>query len=133
GMSVAVTAVRVVLAAVFAVAGWTKLSDSAGTRAAAQAFGVPSTATPAVAFLVPVAELAVSILLLFGGSAADPGAVGAIALLGLFIVAIAVSLARGRRPDCHCFGGVRSETVSARTLVRNAVLLGAALLVLARA
>jgi uncharacterized membrane protein YphA (DoxX/SURF4 family) len=124
-------AARLILAAVFATAAWAKLSDLAGTRQAAREFGVPSAAVAALAFIVPVAELTVAVLLVFGGSAAVAGAVGAVLLLATFIVAISVSLARGRRPDCHCFGRLRSEAVSMRTLVRNLVLVLLAVVVLA--
>jgi len=130
-VSLAAAAARVVLAAVFAAAALAKLSDPDGTRQAARDFGVPSAAAPAVAFIVPVVELIVAVLLVFGGSAAVFGAVGAVLLLAVFIVAIAVSLARGRRPDCHCFGRLRSEVVSPRTLVRNVVLVLLAVVVLA--
>jgi uncharacterized membrane protein YphA (DoxX/SURF4 family) len=132
-LNTAVVVARVVLAGVFGAAAWAKLSDRAGTRQAAHDFGLPAAAAPAAAFVVPVAELTVAVLLIFGGSAAVAGAVGAAVLLGVFNVAVALSLARGRRPNCHCFGRVRSETVSSRTLVRNGVLMAVALFVLARA
>jgi uncharacterized membrane protein YphA (DoxX/SURF4 family) len=119
------------LAVVFAAAAWAKLTDFTATRQAARDFGVPAAAASTVAFLVPVAELMVALLLVFGGTAAVLGAIGAVLLLLVFIAAIAVSLAKGRRPDCHCFGRLRSETVSSRTVVRNGLLLGLAALVLA--
>jgi len=119
---------RLVLVAVFAVAGWAKLSDRPGTRQAVVEFGVPQVLARPVAVLLPLAELVVAGLLLFSGSAV-PGAVGAVVLLGLFIVGIGVSLARGRRPDCHCFGQVHSEPVGPKTLVRNVVLVGVGLLI----
>jgi uncharacterized membrane protein YphA (DoxX/SURF4 family) len=127
-MNAVVVVARLVLAAVFAVAGWTKARDVVGTRAAVHDFGIPAPFIAPVAFLLPVAELTVAVLLLFEDTAAI-GAIGAIVLLALFIVAIAVSLARGRRPDCHCFGQVRSEPVSATTLVRNWVLIALAIFV----
>jgi len=43
-------------------------------------------------------------------------------LLIVFIAAIGVNLARGRRPDCHCFGQIYSKPVGAETLVRNGIL-----------
>jgi len=126
-----VAVARFLLAGVFVAAAWGKLADRVGTQQAARDFGVPSAAAPAVAFAVPVAELTVAVLLIFGGSAAIAGAVGALVLLALFTVAIAVNLSRGRRPDCHCFGRVRTEPVSSRTLVRNGVLMAVACVVLA--
>src|SRR5439155_25163345 len=66
---------------------------------------------------------------LISNSSASWGARGAAALLALFIAAISINLARGRRPDCHCFGQLSSSPVSAQTLVRNAVLLALAVLI----
>ena len=127
-MGVAGAVARVVLAAVFAVAAWGKLTDRAGTRQAVRAFGVPAPAAPAVAVLLPIAELTVAVLLVLHDAV---GAVGALVLLGVFSAAVGVSLARGRRPDCHCFGQARAQPVSGRTLARNALLLLLAVFVLA--
>ena len=120
---------RLVLAAVFAVAAWGKLSDPTGTRHAVLEFGVPSRLAGAVSLLLPLAELIVACLLLLPGSAVL-GAVGALLLLALFTVTIGAALARGAHPDCHCFGQVRTKAVSARTLVRNLLLLSVAVFVL---
>jgi peroxiredoxin len=54
--------------------------------------------------------------------AAWGGALGALALLWLFIAVIGYNLARGRTPDCHCFGQFSSTPVGWPTLVRNGVL-----------
>jgi methylamine dehydrogenase accessory protein MauD len=43
-------------------------------------------------------------------------------LLLLFLAGIGLSLARGRRPDCRCFGQLHSEPVGRSTLARNGVL-----------
>jgi peroxiredoxin len=50
------------------------------------------------------------------------GALGALVLLSLFVVGISVNLARGRKPECHCFGQLHSAPVGWRTLARNGVL-----------
>lgn len=123
-------AAGLVLAGVFALAGTAKLADRAGTRTAVGAFGVPGRLAPLFAFVVPLAELTVAILLLPGPTRLMGGA-GALALLGLFSVAIALSLARGRAPDCHCFGQLHSAPASWKTLVRNGVLVALAATVLA--
>jgi peroxiredoxin len=44
---------------------------------------------------------------------------GALALLLLFVAAIAVNLARGRKPDCRCFGRLSSRPVGWSTVARN--------------
>ena len=88
-------AARVVLFAVFALAGATKLADRAGTARAAAAFGAPPRLAGPLAIAIPVAELAVAALVLPAATAVT-GAAGALALLVAFSTAIAVSLARGR-------------------------------------
>jgi thiol-disulfide isomerase/thioredoxin/uncharacterized membrane protein YphA (DoxX/SURF4 family) len=118
-------AARLVLAAVFASAGAAKLVDRRGTRSAVVAFGAPAWSAATLAFAVPLAELAVAVLLLPASTAAV-GAVGALVLLAVFTVAIAWNLARGRAPDCHCFGQLHSAPASWMTLVRNGALLGLA-------
>ena len=110
-----------VLAAVFAVAAVTKLVDRSGTREAVVAFGAPEWSAVALALILPLAELTVAGLLLFPGAALY-GAIGALVLLTIFSVAIGVSLARGRAPDCHCFGQLHSAPASWKTLARNGVL-----------
>ena len=59
------------------------------------------------------------------------GAVGALVLLAVFSIAIGVSLARGRAPDCHCFGQLHSAPASWKTLARNGVLAALAVVSLA--
>lgn len=53
-------------------------------------------------------------------------AVGALALLAIFTVAIAVNLARGRRPDCRCFGQIGAGPIGRSTLARNGGLMAVA-------
>jgi thiol-disulfide isomerase/thioredoxin len=129
-IAVLALAARLVLAGVFAVAGVAKLVDRKGTRKAAVDFGAPNRIAGALAIAIPLAELAVAGLLL-PASTAVYGALGAVALLTLFTVAIAISVARGRAPDCHCFGQLHSAPAGWRTLARNGVLLGIGLVALA--
>jgi peroxiredoxin len=120
-METALLAARLLLAAVFLVAAAAKLMDRAGSRQAIADFGVPErTASPA-ALLLPLAEAAVAVALV-PKATAWWGAVGAAALLLLFIAAIGVNLARGRKPDCRCFGQLSSSPVGWTTLARNALL-----------
>ena len=124
-------AVRLVLAAVFAVAGVAKLLDQRGFREAVVGFGVPRRFAATVAWSLPVVELAVAVLLVWPDTSWW-GAVGALVLLAVFSVGIAANLGSGRRPECHCFGQLHPEPVSAKMLVRNVVLaVPAAFLVLA--
>jgi thiol-disulfide isomerase/thioredoxin len=121
---------RVVLAMVFALAAVTKLADRAGTRRAVIEFGTPIRVAGAVAVLLPLVELSVAGLLL-PAPTARAGAVAAIALLAAFTAAIATSLARGRTPECHCFGQLHSAPAGWRTIGRNAGLLAIGVIALA--
>ena len=123
-MSIADTtllAVRLFLAAVFLLSGATKLLDLVGTRKALHDFGLPSVLARPAGPLLPGLELATAAALT-SARVAWYGAWGAFALLALFLIAIAIAMARGRRPDCHCFGQLQSAPVGWRTLVRNGAL-----------
>jgi peroxiredoxin len=48
--------------------------------------------------------------------------VGALVLLLAFVAGIGANLARGRRPECHCFGQLYSVPAGWKTLARNGVL-----------
>ena len=50
------------------------------------------------------------------------GGPGALVLLLLFVVGIGINLARGRKPNCHCFGQLYSVPIGWPTLIRNGVL-----------
>lgn len=121
---------RALLCAVFAVAAVSKLTDRAGTRETLGQFGVPPGLVAPGAVALPLAEL-VTAGLLVARTTAVAGAILAVALLGLFTCAIAVSMARGRRPACRCFGQLSASPVGARTLARNAALMVVAAGVLA--
>ena len=114
-------AAGLLLAVVFVAAGLPKLADRPGTRKAIEEFGAPRILVGLLAFALPLAELTAAGLLVAAPSRALGGVVG-LMLLGLFSLAIAVSLARGRAPDCHCFGQLHSAPASWKTLVRNGAL-----------
>lgn len=120
-MDVVLLIARVVLAIVFAVAGVAKLVDQAGSRKAIVDFGLPWWLAPLLAVALPLAELIVAVALL-SNSWAWWGALGALALLLTFIAAISINLARGRRPECHCFGQLHSAPAGRATLARNGIL-----------
>lgn len=113
--------VRLLLSGTFALAGIAKFADPAVARKSIVDFGAPEFLARPMARLLPLAELACAIALLPSRSAAW-GAVGTLALLLLFIAAIGISMARGRRPECHCFGQLHSAPVGWSTLARNVVL-----------
>jgi uncharacterized membrane protein YphA (DoxX/SURF4 family) len=102
-MDSALLLARLLLAAVFAVAGVAKLADRPGSGQAMRAFGVPARLAAPLGTILPLVELSIALALIPTASAWW-GALGALALLLLFIAGIAVSLAHGQHPDCHCFG-----------------------------
>jgi uncharacterized membrane protein YphA (DoxX/SURF4 family) len=120
-MEIALLVARVLLAVVFVVAGLAKLADRAGSRQALRNFGVPAVLTTPLGLLLQLAELALAVALLPRVSAWY-GALGALALLVLFMATIGYNLARGRTPDCHCFGQLHSAPVGWPTLARNGAL-----------
>ncbi|MBA2277971.1 MAG: redoxin domain-containing protein [Chloroflexia bacterium] len=122
---------RLLLASVFAVAGVAKLADLAGSRRAMLGFGVPERLAAPLGTALPLAELAVAVALI-PTATARWGALGAVALLLIFVGGIGTSLARGRAPDCHCFGQLHSAPAGWSTLVRNGVLAVVALFVMLR-
>lgn len=121
---------RLVLAAVFAVAGVAKLFDRTGTRESLVQFGVPPRLAPGAAFVLPAVELAIAVALVPVATAWG-AAIAALALLLTFTVALAVGLLRGVEAECHCFGAVSSRPVGPATLARNLVLVALAALLVA--
>lgn len=119
-MDVMLFAGRLLLAVVLGVAGFAKLADRAGARQALAAFGLPAAWASPLGGALPVVEVAVAALLLWSAMAWW-GAVAALALFAAFSAAVAVNLAYGRTPDCHCFGQLHSEPIGRGTLVRNGI------------
>jgi peroxiredoxin len=111
---------RFALAAVFGVAGVSKLADRQGTQKAISAFGLPNFLARPLSILLPGAELMIAFLLLPIASA-YVAAVGALVLLVGFSIGVGLNLAIGRKPDCHCFGQLHSKPIGWPTLARNAV------------
>jgi peroxiredoxin/uncharacterized membrane protein YphA (DoxX/SURF4 family) len=120
-MDAALLIARLVLAGVFILAGVAKLLDLEGSRKAVIEFGLPAVLASPLALLLPLAELGVAVALI-PASSAWLGALGALGLLLLFVVGISVNLARGRKPDCHCFGHLHSAPAGWKTLARNGIL-----------
>ena len=123
-MNVILLLARLILAVVFGIAGIAKLADPAGSRKSI--VGIRSARSPLaipLAWLLPLAELVCAAALIPLASAWW-GATGVLILLLSFIAGISISLIRGRRPDCHCFGQLHSSPIGWQTLVRNVVLAG---------
>jgi uncharacterized membrane protein YphA (DoxX/SURF4 family) len=121
-------AARLVLAVVFALAGWPKLLDPDGTIHSVRAFRlVPEAIVPVFGYGLPVLELALALLLLVGLLTRPAAAVTGV-LLVMFMVGIAAAWARGLSIECGCFGASSGPVVDpargyALDLLRDAGLL----------
>lgn len=124
-MSGALLGLRLLLAAVFAVAGAAKLADPSGSRRALRAFGAPARLVAPAAIVLPLLELGIAVALLVPASARW-GALTAGLLLLAFCVVIARAMRTGTDADCHCFGQLHSAPAGGATLARNAALAAAA-------
>lgn len=124
-------AALLLLAGVLASSGLLKLADPEGSVEAASGFGVPQALARPVSLGLSLLEVALAVLLLAGSGRLLVGAAAASLLLLLgFTVLVAVAVARGRRPACHCFGRASVEPVGRGTVVRDLVLVGLAAVVL---
>ena len=113
------------LAITFAVAGFLKYRDQSSFVKALIEFGAPRRSARLLASLLPALEILTAILLVIG----DPfhtGSISVVLLLIVFTLAVAISLFRGLRPHCRCFGQVSSRPIGWATVVRNLMLLGLA-------
>lgn len=122
---------RLLLAGVLGVAAWAKSIDPAGTRRSMADFGVPVVLAPLFAWLVPALEVACAVALI-PTTWAWWGGVGALALMGTFMLAVAANMALGRHPDCQCFGQLHRSRAGWSTLFRNGVLAAVAGFVVSR-
>src|SRR3954464_4886006 len=97
------TVARLGLAAVFLIAGATKVGDLAESGRAVNAYRLmPFEVAKVVGAAQPFLEIAVGLLLVIGVATRLVAGIGAV-LLVLFIAGIASAWARGRRIECGCF------------------------------
>ncbi|MGC1211864.1 MAG: MauE/DoxX family redox-associated membrane protein [Micromonospora sp.] len=98
------TAARLGLAAVWLIAGATKVGDLAASGRAVNAYQVmPYELATVIGAALPFVELALGVLLLVGLATRLAAGVSA-ALLLVFITGIASAWSRGLAIDCGCFG-----------------------------
>jgi hypothetical protein len=119
---------RGALALLLVVAALHKLRDRGAFGATLDAYALlPAALTATVARLVPALELAAAALLVAPRTAAA-GGVLATALLAVYAAAMGINLLRGRRDlDCGCMGPGARSPVGLGLILRNLVLMVAAL------
>ena len=105
-LPIAVMALRVVLAGIFAYAGYVKLRDPWQLFAASIASYelVPMWAAEIAAKTLPWCEVALAAGLVIGWRLLTPAALGSVALLLMFNVLIWRAFLQGKEIDCGCFG-----------------------------
>jgi uncharacterized membrane protein YphA (DoxX/SURF4 family) len=124
------TGARLVLGAVFLIAGALKVVDAQSSVTAVRAYRMlPTSLATIVGWGLPFAEIALGLLLLAGIATRVVAAASAI-LLVIFIVAVASAAARGLSIDCGCFGG-GGEVAPGQTAYGIEILRDIGLLVLA--
>ena len=108
--------VQFVLAAFFVVAGCAKILDPPGFAHEIHNFGiVPGPAVNAMALVLPWLEVVTGLALFFGIAKRSAARVLGI-LLAIFVVALAINLARGKPVDCGCFGTSKVQRTDAERL-----------------
>jgi uncharacterized membrane protein YphA (DoxX/SURF4 family) len=118
------TAARLGLAAVFLVAGATKIGDLAGSARAVNAYRLmPYEAAKVVGAMLPFVEIALGLVLLVGLAVRLSAGIAAL-LLVIFIAGIVSAWARGLRIDCGCFSaggdlGAGQSPAYAREILRD--------------
>ena len=122
---------RLFLAAIFALAGVAKFLDLKGSEKAFKEFGVPAVVALPASIALSVAEIVIAAMFL-SVDTSWVAAIGASALLLLFIGQMIYQMARGNAPDCHCFGQIHSEPVGAKSIVRNVIFATMSLLLVVR-
>lgn len=114
-----------VLAAVFLLAGASKIAAGPQWPVQATGLGAPGFVIP----LVPWIEICIGAVLAVQ-IARRPAAAAAFVMLVVFTVLIVRMLAQGRRPPCACFGAWSAKPLGAGHVVRNAALIVMALIAL---
>lgn len=119
-------AAAVLLGVAMLVAGGGKLASPTWPEHAL-GLGAPPWAVP----VVPWIELCLGALLVVQWSRHLVAALAA-ALLLVFTAMLVRRLAEGRRPPCACFGGLSTRPIGPWSVVRNAILVGLAIIAMTR-
>jgi hypothetical protein len=116
------------IAVVLLISGIAKLPAADRTLAAMVGLRVPKfLQRRAVALTLPIVELGIALVLLLApGIARFAAALAAVATLLVFTVLVARAVRAGDEVSCECFGALSRDVVDGTTVVRNLVLLAAA-------
>src|SRR3982751_2168810 len=117
-MELVLLLLRLILAGILGLAGVGKLLDPEGGEKVMSDFGVPKGLARSAAIALSVFEIVLSLSLL-SIATSWAAAVATFLLMLVFIGGMIWQIAKGRAPDCHCFGQLHSEPVSKKSVVRN--------------
>jgi uncharacterized membrane protein YphA (DoxX/SURF4 family) len=117
-MDAATLAAQLVLAAVFVVAGVAKLHDLPGSRRGMANLGVPEQFSAAAVVIPAIGEIVLAAALIVPATDRWAALAAAALLLG-YSGGIVNARARGRMPDCRCFGQIYSGPAGWGTIARN--------------
>jgi len=121
-VSIAGLAIRVTAAAVWLLAGASKVADLTHFHAQVEQYRLlPHAFEAPFAYALPFVELFVGAYLLIG-LLTRFAAIAACALMVLFLIAQAQAWARGLSLDCGCFGTLAHERVGLVTILRDVAL-----------
>ncbi|OGU27364.1 MAG: hypothetical protein A2057_10440 [Ignavibacteria bacterium GWA2_35_9] len=115
--------IRIVTGFIFLYAGIEKISDAEGFARTINNYKLlPFSFTNMAALTLPWIEVTTGILLIFGIRVKENAFIIS-ALLGIFIIAISISLLRGLNIDCGCFGTSSGIKIGFLKLFENVLLL----------
>lgn len=128
-MVMAALCARFALGAIFIASGILKLGNRASFTTAIRAFGPANPRhVGAIAIALPIVEICCGAAMAVGLFTAPAAAViGALTLI--FTGLIIALLARGRAVPCNCFGSASQRAITWSAVLRNACIVGAAVLV----
>jgi len=123
-MELVVLLAKLLIAGAFLLASISKLAARASFRQTLLAFGASTKIAPAVAIILPIAELVLAFALLVPAFAWWAALASAI-LLGTFTAILLFNVVRGNRVSCNCFGQLSSAPIGwnnvARTFMLSAI------------
>jgi putative oxidoreductase len=121
---------RIILAVVFIFSGIQKISEPAAFAESIMNYKlIPEVFINIASITLPWIELTAGVLLLFGVAVKENAAIISV-LLGIFIIAIGISVARGLNIDCGCFGTTGGSKVGFGKIGENLLLLGMGILLI---
>ncbi len=114
---------RIIIGFIFIYAGMEKISDPSGFARAINNYKLlPFSLINIAALILPWIEVTTGILLIFGIKVKENAFIIS-AMLGIFIIAIVISLFRGLNIDCGCFGTLSGTKVGIMKLIENTLML----------